>query len=103
VAPDRSSRERCYESRDRLFECLDNNDILDAVREDEKSRRVCRAENEGYERDCARAWVSGLPCLPFGVDSGRELAWGYCLSLGGLKMGGRHGCSDDAAKATVVG
>jgi Cytochrome oxidase c subunit VIb len=58
VAPDRSARERCYESRDRLFACLDRNDILDAVREDEKSRRVCKEENEGYERDCARAWVS---------------------------------------------
>ncbi len=59
IAPDRSARERCYESRDRLFACLDRNDILDAVSEDEKSRRVCKGENEAYERDCAKAWVSG--------------------------------------------
>lgn len=25
--------------------------------EDEKSRRVCRKENEVYERDCAKAWI----------------------------------------------
>lgn len=60
VAPDRSARERCYESRDRLFDCLDRNDILDAVKEDEKSRRVCRGENEAYEKNCAKAWVSGF-------------------------------------------
>ena len=60
IAPDRSAREKCYESRDRLFDCLDRNDILDAVKEDGKSRRVCKGENEGYERDCAKAWVSGF-------------------------------------------
>jgi Cytochrome oxidase c subunit VIb len=58
VAPDRRARDRCYDSRDRLFDCLDRHDILDAVAEDEKSRRLCRTENEGYERNCARAWVS---------------------------------------------
>jgi cytochrome c oxidase assembly factor 6 len=60
VAPDRSAREKCYESRDQLFHCLDRNDILDAVTEDEKSKRVCREENEAYERDCAKAWVSSV-------------------------------------------
>ncbi|KAF7513674.1 hypothetical protein GJ744_007725 [Endocarpon pusillum] len=57
IAPDRSAREKCYESRDRLFDCLDRNDILDAVKEDEKTRRVCKGENEVYERDCAKAWI----------------------------------------------
>lgn len=79
VAPDRSARERCYESRDRLFGCLDRNDILDAVGEDEKSRKVCRGENEAYERDCAKAWVGGT-LLPFSVVS-RGLEAGK----GGLK------------------
>jgi cytochrome c oxidase assembly factor 6 len=57
VAPDRNAREVCYESRDIFFECLDKNNILDAVREDEKSRQVCPQEVKDYERDCARSWV----------------------------------------------
>lgn len=58
VAPDRNTRELCYESRDIFFECLDKNNILDAIREDEKSRKVCSQEVADYERDCARSWVS---------------------------------------------
>jgi cytochrome c oxidase assembly factor 6 len=58
VAPDRNKRELCYESRDAFFRCLDKNDILDANKEDEKSRKVCPEEVTAYERDCARSWVS---------------------------------------------
>jgi hypothetical protein len=58
VAPDRSKREVCYESRDIFFKCLDKNDILDAIKEDEKARQVCPEEVTAYERDCARSWVS---------------------------------------------
>lgn len=61
VAPDRSKREVCYESRDLFFKCLDRNNILDAVKEDEKSRQVCPTEVTAYERDCARSWVSYSP------------------------------------------
>lgn len=60
IAPDRNSREHCYEARDRFFECLDKNNILDAIKEDEKARTVCSPQVEAYERDCARSWVSGL-------------------------------------------
>lgn len=57
VAPDRNKRELCYESRDIFFECLDQNNILDAIREDDKSRKACPQEVADYERDCARSWV----------------------------------------------
>jgi len=57
VAPDRNAREICYESRDIFFECLDKNNILDAIKEDEKARKVCSKEVADYERDCARSWV----------------------------------------------
>lgn len=57
VAPDRTSREHCYTSRDIFFECLDKHDILDAIKEDDKARKVCAAEVDAYERDCARSWV----------------------------------------------
>jgi Cytochrome oxidase c subunit VIb len=58
VAPDRSSRERCYESRDCFFECLDKHDILDANKHDAESRQKCPKEVADYERDCAKSWVS---------------------------------------------
>jgi len=60
IAPDRSAREVCYESRDIFFACLDKNNILDAIKEDEKARKVCSKEVVDYERDCARSWVSIL-------------------------------------------
>lgn len=58
VAPDRNQRELCYESRDVFFDCLDRNNILDAIKEDEKARKVCPKEVAQYEKDCARSWVS---------------------------------------------
>ena len=57
VAPDRGARERCYESRDIFFECLDANDILDANKNDAESRQKCPTEVADYERDCAKSWV----------------------------------------------
>lgn len=61
IAPDRSSRERCWEGRDRLFACLDRNHILDAVRDDKGARSKCGKEVEEFEGACAKAWV----CFPF--------------------------------------
>jgi cytochrome c oxidase assembly factor 6 len=60
IAPDRTKREVCYESRDIFFKCLDKHDILDAVKDDEKSRQSCPEEVTAYERDCARSWVGPL-------------------------------------------
>lgn len=57
IAPDRSKRERCYESRDLFFDCLDENNILDAIKYDGEARAKCPKEVEVYERDCARSWV----------------------------------------------
>lgn len=57
IAPDRSSRERCWEGRDRFFACLDQNNILDAVKDDKEARRKCGKEIEEFEGACAKAWV----------------------------------------------
>lgn len=57
VAPDRSKRERCYESRDIFFDCLDEHNILDANKKDAESRAKCPKEVEAYERDCVKSWV----------------------------------------------
>ena len=60
VAPDRGARERCYESRDLFFDCLDDHDILDANKHDAEARQKCPGQVAGYERDCAKSWVSSF-------------------------------------------
>ncbi|PYH89237.1 hypothetical protein BO71DRAFT_403211 [Aspergillus ellipticus CBS 707.79] len=57
IAPDRSSRARCYEGRDMFFSCLDRNDILDAIKEDKEVRRKCGKEIAEFETACSAAWV----------------------------------------------
>jgi cytochrome c oxidase assembly factor 6 len=57
VAPDRSARDLCYESRDLFYACLDKHDILDANKDDELARQKCPTENAEFERDCAKSWV----------------------------------------------
>lgn len=60
IAPDRSSRERCYNGRDTFFACLDKHDILDSVNDDKEARRKCGAEIKEFEAACSKTWV----CLP---------------------------------------
>lgn len=57
IAPDRTSRQRCYEGRDMFFTCLDRNDILDAIKDDKEARRKCGKEIAEFETACSRAWV----------------------------------------------
>ncbi|KXL44614.1 hypothetical protein M433DRAFT_77169 [Acidomyces richmondensis BFW] len=58
VAPDRSARARCWESRDIFFVCLDKNGIIDSVKEDEKAKQVCAPELKEFEKSCASSWVT---------------------------------------------
>lgn len=59
VAPNRSKREHCWDSRDLFFECLDKKNIIDAL--DDKNQKVikesCSKENAQYEANCAKSWV----------------------------------------------
>ncbi|KAF3763088.1 hypothetical protein M406DRAFT_340768 [Cryphonectria parasitica EP155] len=57
-APDRTERKRCWESRDAYFACLDRNGILDALKDEKDAARSCGTEAVGFERDCAREWVT---------------------------------------------
>lgn len=57
VAPSRTERKRCWESRDAYFACLDRNNILDAVKDDKAAARQCGGESAAFERDCAAEWV----------------------------------------------
>ncbi|KAJ5163740.1 Cytochrome c oxidase subunit VIb [Penicillium coprophilum] len=57
VAPDRTSRARCWEGRDRFFACLDKNDILDGIKDDKKARQKCADEVVEFEAACSQSWV----------------------------------------------
>lgn len=57
IAPDRSSRARCWEGRDAFFACLDRNNILDAIKDDKEARRKCAKEVAEFEAACSQTWV----------------------------------------------
>lgn len=59
IAPDRTSRARCWEGRDLFFACLDRNDILDGIKDDKEARRKCGKEVEEFEAACSATWVCG--------------------------------------------
>jgi cytochrome c oxidase assembly factor 6 len=61
IAPDRSSRQQCWNGRDSFFDCLDRNDIVDAIKNDSEARKKCGKEIAEFEGACAKAWV----CLHF--------------------------------------
>ncbi|KAH8423936.1 hypothetical protein N8T08_001309 [Aspergillus melleus] len=57
IAPDRSSRKRCWEGRDLFFSCLDDNNIIDAIKDDKEARRKCGQEIAEFETACSQTWV----------------------------------------------
>jgi len=57
IAPDRSSREQCYQARNLFFTCLDKNDILDAIKSNEDVRHNCAKELAAFETTCSKTWV----------------------------------------------
>ncbi|CCE63947.1 hypothetical protein TPHA_0G01100 [Tetrapisispora phaffii CBS 4417] len=55
----RQEREKCWESRDLFFGCLDKNNILD-VRTEKNSKlakSACSAELKGFENNCSNSWI----------------------------------------------
>ncbi|KAJ5692981.1 Cytochrome c oxidase assembly factor 6 [Penicillium macrosclerotiorum] len=57
IAPDRTSRARCWEGRDAFFACLDRNDILDGIKDDKAARQKCAKEVAEFEAACSKTWV----------------------------------------------
>ncbi|KAJ5211855.1 Cytochrome c oxidase assembly factor 6 [Penicillium cinerascens] len=57
IAPDRTSRARCWEGRDHFFACLDRNDILDGIKNDKEARQKCAKEVAEFEAACSKSWV----------------------------------------------
>lgn len=58
VAPSRTERKKCWESRDLYFGCLDRNNILDAIKDEKAAAKSCAGEGVAFEKDCATEWVS---------------------------------------------
>ncbi|KZS88071.1 hypothetical protein SISNIDRAFT_498113 [Sistotremastrum niveocremeum HHB9708] len=57
AAPDRSSRQRCWDTRDAYYACLDLHEILEPGGDAEKTKGVCGKERTAYEGSCAKSWV----------------------------------------------
>jgi cytochrome c oxidase assembly factor 6 len=55
--PGRVKRAQCWDARDGFFKCLDKNNILDSVKEDEKAKTLCGGELQKFEQNCAASWV----------------------------------------------
>ncbi|KAI6025766.1 cytochrome oxidase c subunit VIb-domain-containing protein [Pisolithus orientalis] len=52
-AATRHDRQRCWESRDLYFDCLDGAGVLKAGDEGD----VCAKEKRSYEANCAKSWI----------------------------------------------
>ncbi|KAL8775128.1 MAG: hypothetical protein Q9209_000607 [Squamulea sp. 1 TL-2023] len=58
IAPDRTSRAKCYEARDAFFQCLDKHGILDAIKDEDKASKECGDVEKAFGRECAGSWVT---------------------------------------------
>ncbi len=63
VAPTRTERRKCWESRDAYFACLDRSGIVDAIKDEKEAASACAAQSSRLDRDCAAEWVRFLPNL----------------------------------------
>jgi len=57
IAPDRTKRVMCWDSRDDYFQCLNRNNILDALKESDAAAKACGKETQAFEQNCASSWV----------------------------------------------
>jgi hypothetical protein len=55
-APTRSERAKCWEARDRYFQCLDDEGVLAPSSEGKSS--ACFPLRKQFEKDCVKSWVS---------------------------------------------
>lgn len=57
--PNRSKREKCWESRDIFFKCLDRINVDDPLSDNKKSivKKECGGEDKQFQKDCVKSWV----------------------------------------------
>ncbi|KAI6314249.1 hypothetical protein MCOR34_005039 [Pyricularia oryzae] len=58
AVPKRAERQRCWDSRDKYFACLDKAGIIDALKDDKAAAKACKAESNEFEQNCAAQWVT---------------------------------------------
>lgn len=56
--PGRQTRAKCWDSRDVFNECLNRNNILDAIKDKDAADKACGKESDLFEKNCASSWVS---------------------------------------------
>lgn len=62
--PSRQNRQKCWETRDSYFECLDRANVVKAGEEG----NACTKEKQLYEDNCAKSWVRlRLTVCPFWI------------------------------------
>jgi cytochrome c oxidase assembly factor 6 len=49
----RLDRQKCWDSRDAYFACLDDAGVLEAGKEG----NACTSQNAKYKENCAKSWV----------------------------------------------
>ncbi|WLF78628.1 hypothetical protein PVL30_002368 [Lodderomyces elongisporus] len=59
VAPDKAQRVKCWDKRDRFFQCLDEHYIDNSLDKKElaKVNDKCGEIKKEFEEDCAASWV----------------------------------------------
>ncbi|KAL7271399.1 hypothetical protein RUND412_005850 [Rhizina undulata] len=57
IAPNRSQRALCWEARDNFFKCLDQNEIVDSIKEAKAAREKCGNQEAVFEKECVGSWV----------------------------------------------
>ncbi|KAE9983150.1 hypothetical protein BLS_004535 [Venturia inaequalis] len=56
--PGRQTRAKCWDSRDVFNECLNRNNILDAIKDKDAADKACGKESDLFEKNCASSWVT---------------------------------------------
>jgi cytochrome c oxidase assembly factor 6 len=56
-APGRNERAHCWEARDKFFNCLDQNKIVNAIKDKDLAGERCGKEGVDFEKNCASSWV----------------------------------------------
>lgn len=92
IAPDRTSRSKCYATRDSFFACLDKAGILDSIAEEEKAGKECGGLDREMGRECAASWVSsvlpGMGLTRWWVDGAVEVEILHYVTGRGWGQGG---------------
>jgi cytochrome c oxidase assembly factor 6 len=70
LPPNRASRSTCWAARDEFFACLDQNGIIDSIKNAEEADKCCGKLERTFQKDCAASWVSSSP-VGFEKDKGK--------------------------------